>query len=51
MEQTISATELIDLLKAVKNVTLLDVRRKEDYEQSPYGIADSPWRDPAKIGE
>ena len=51
MEKTVNVTELADLLKAANKVTLLDVRRKEDYEQSPDGIADAPWHDPAKIGE
>lgn len=51
MEQAISATELTNLLKAEKKVTLLDVRRKEDYEQSPVGIADATWCDPAAVGE
>ena len=51
MEKTITSTELADLFKTEKKVTLLDVRRKEDYEQSPAGIADAPWHDPAKVGE
>lgn len=51
MEKNISATELADLLNTTKKVTLLDVRRKEDYEQSPVGIADATWCDPAAVGE
>ena len=31
MEKTITALELADLLSTGKKVTLLDVRRKEDY--------------------
>jgi len=49
MEQTITTTELAGLLLTENKVTLLDVRRKEDYEKSPEGIGDAQWRDPAAV--
>ena len=51
MEKTITPTELAGLLQAENKVTLLDVRRKEDYEKSPEGIGAAPWRDPSAVGE
>jgi len=32
-------------------VTLLDVRRKEDYEKLPSGITGAPWHDPSEVSE
>lgn len=51
MEKTMTPMELAGLLNTGKKVTLLDIRRKEDYEKSPTGIADAPWRDPAAVTE
>lgn len=49
MEKTISPAELAGLLQADTKVTLLDVRRKEDFDKSPEGIAGACWRDPATV--
>ncbi len=49
MEKTITSTELAGLLQAENKVTLLDVRRKEDYEKNPEGIGAAQWRDPAAV--
>ena len=49
MEKTISPTELTALLQSDTKVTLLDVRRKEDYDKSPAGIGDAQWRDPTAV--
>jgi len=49
MEKTITTTELAGLLLTENKVTLLDVRRKEDYEKSPEGIGGAQWRDPAAV--
>jgi rhodanese-related sulfurtransferase len=49
MEKTITTTELAVMLQAENKVTLLDVRRKEDYEKSPEGIGAAQWRDPAAV--
>ncbi len=51
MEKTIATAELTGILRAGNPVTLLDVRRKEDYEKAPSGIADTPWRDPSAVAE
>ena len=51
MEKTITTTELSGMLQAGNPVILLDVRRKEDYEKSPSGIADAPWHDPSAVAE
>lgn len=51
MEKTITTTELAGMLQAGNPVILLDVRRKEDYEKSPAGIADTPWHDPSAVAE
>lgn len=51
MDTTIIPRELAGLLKQENKVTLLDVRRKEDYDKSPAGIAGALWRDPATVGQ
>ncbi len=49
MEKSMTTTELANLLASTAKVTVLDVRRKEDYEKSPDRIADAPWMDPAAV--
>ena len=49
MEKIITPTELTALLQSDTKVTLLDVRRKEDYDKSPEGIGDAHWLDPAAV--
>ncbi len=51
MEKTITTSELAGLLQTENKVILLDVRRKEDYEKSPSGIADAPWHDPSAVAD
>jgi len=51
VEKTITTTELTRLLQAKTNVTLLDVRRKEDHDKSPEGIGNAQWRDPAAVAQ
>lgn len=51
MEKVITPTELVALLQSDNKVTLLDVRRKEDHDKSPAGIADAQWRDPATVDQ
>jgi rhodanese-related sulfurtransferase len=48
MNPTISPEELKKLLDS-KNVTLIDVRRKADYEVEPRLIPGASWRDPEKV--
>jgi uncharacterized protein len=49
MTHSIETKELNKLLPIGDTVTLLDVRRKKDYEATPQKIAGSVWRDPEKI--
>jgi rhodanese-related sulfurtransferase len=49
MDKIITPMELTALLQSGNKVTLLDVRRKEDYDKSPAGIGDAQWRDPAAV--
>ncbi|MGD9331926.1 MAG: rhodanese-like domain-containing protein [Desulfobacterales bacterium] len=51
MTDSISIQHLAQLLKKKNKVVVLDVRRKDDYEQSPQRIVGSDWRDPALIDD
>jgi len=51
MEQTITTAELTGILQAGDPVTLLDVRRKEDFDKVPQTIADAEWKNPAEIDQ
>lgn len=48
MRSTISSDEL-RLLLETKNVALIDVRRKADYEADPHLIPGATWRNPEEI--
>jgi len=48
MKPTLSPRELKKLLDR-KSVTLLDVRRKADYEAEPNLIPGAAWRDPGEV--
>jgi len=47
MAISIAAAELVDKL-ARKEVCLIDVRKRADYEQAPEVIEGATWRDPEK---
>jgi len=49
MANSINIEELNELLKNKSAVTLLDVRRKSDYEASPQKIKGAVWNDPETI--
>jgi rhodanese-related sulfurtransferase len=51
MAESISVQELQQILKEKRNVSILDVRRKNDYEASPQKIENATWYDPEKIDE
>ncbi len=51
MAHSIEIKELNKLESIGDKVTLLDVRRKTDYEATPQKIGGSVWRDPEKIDE
>lgn len=49
MTDSIDINELNEILSIGETVTLLDVRRKTDYDAAPQKIAGAVWRDPEKI--
>ncbi|MBT4027319.1 MAG: HDIG domain-containing protein [Desulfobacula sp.] len=49
MTRFINTKELSTFLKKENTVTLIDVRRKTDYEASPQKITDAQWYDPENI--
>jgi rhodanese-related sulfurtransferase len=51
MEKTITTSELTGILQAGDPVTLLDVRRKEDFDKAPQTIANAEWKNPAGIDQ
>jgi rhodanese-related sulfurtransferase len=51
MAKSISPEDLQELLDQNQEITLIDVRRKTDYDTSPQKIRKAHWRDPEKIAE
>ncbi len=51
MTESMSVQELQKILKKKRNIFILDVRRKSDYEASPQKIENASWYDPEKIDE
>jgi uncharacterized protein len=51
MSHTIDIKVLSELLESEEPITLLDVRRKADYQANPNTIKGALWRDPEKIGD
>lgn len=49
MNRSITTAELQELLAGDQVVTLMDVRRKEDFSRNPEVFEQAEWRDPAKI--
>ena len=49
MNKSLSPEDLTGLLASGGNVTLLDVRRKEDFDKTPQTIAKAEWKNPAEI--
>lgn len=49
MAKSIDPQELNSRLTSAETPTLIDVRRKTDYEASPEKIPGATWRDPEKI--
>lgn len=49
MKMTITAAEQADLFTSGKKITLLDVRRKDDFDKAPQTIANAEWKNPAEI--
>jgi len=51
MSRTISPNDLKGLLDTSKNLTVLDVRRKQDYDTDTLRLPGAQWRDPDKLAE
>lgn len=51
MERTIKPEELKEQLASIKDIILLDVRRKSDYDADKDSLPGATWRDPEKVDE
>ena len=51
MDTKITAAELALLQASDKAVTLLDVRRKEDFAKEPTTYGGASWKNPAEVDE
>ncbi|MDD2466958.1 MAG: rhodanese-like domain-containing protein [Desulfobulbus sp.] len=51
MDKSLLPEDLTGLLASGDNVTLLDVRRKEDFDKSPQTIANAEWKNPSEIDQ
>jgi rhodanese-related sulfurtransferase len=51
MERTIRPDDLKEQLAARKELILLDVRRKSDYDADQETLPGAEWRDPDKVAE
>jgi rhodanese-related sulfurtransferase len=51
MSKTITPEELNNALKCKKDILILDVRRRSDYEVDPKMIPGAIWRDPENVDQ
>ena len=51
MDKQLSPEDVTALLASGGKVTLLDVRRKEDFDKAPQTIANAGWKNPAEIDQ
>ena len=51
MDRTIKPHDLNEQLARTTNITLLDVRRKADYDAAKDALPGALWRDPDKVAE
>ena len=49
MNETITPKELQSLQEKGRNLTILDVRRKSDYDADPKRIPGATWRNPESV--
>ena len=49
MSNSITAAQLAELQASGKAITILDVRRKEDYDKAPQTYGGAPWQNPAEV--
>jgi rhodanese-related sulfurtransferase len=50
-ERTIDPKELMSLMEKGEAVSLIDVRRKEDYSADPQMIPGATWKDPNRVDQ
>lgn len=48
---SITAAELADLQASGKAMTILDVRRKEDFDKAPQTYGGASWKNPVEVDE
>ena len=51
MERTIKPEDLKEQIASFKDIIVLDVRRKSDYEADKDSLPGATWRDPEKVDE
>lgn len=51
MDKSLTTNELTALLASGQELTLLDVRRQEDFDKAPQTIANAQWKNPAEIDQ
>jgi rhodanese-related sulfurtransferase len=51
MKTSITAMQLADLQASGTAMTILDVRRKEDFDKAPQAFAGAPWKNPAEVDQ
>jgi rhodanese-related sulfurtransferase len=49
MKETITPKELMSLKESGRNLTILDVRRKSDFDADPNTIPGATWRTPEAV--
>jgi rhodanese-related sulfurtransferase len=51
MKTSITATQLADLQASGTAMTILDVRRKEDFDKAPQTYGGAEWKNPAEVDQ
>lgn len=51
MDKSITPAELQELLAGDQEVTVMDVRRKDDFAKNPQTFGQAEWHDPAEIDQ
>jgi rhodanese-related sulfurtransferase len=51
MNTRITAAELADLQTSGKAITVLDVRRQEDFDKAPQTYGGATWKNPAEVDQ
>jgi pyruvate,water dikinase len=51
MKKSITAAQLADVQASGKSITIIDVRRKEDFDQAPATFGGAQWKNPAEVAQ